>query len=292
MKQIITLNDANQPYGFPQLDASGSLHVTGSFTGSFVGDGSGLTNLPIPIINTSSLATTGSNAFLGDQSITGSLETAGSQVYHKTNAFIVENVDINGSLIEATTAGGVYIWSTNTNPSADFENRQLIDENGNPSVVWSTQRTLEHDNGTVLDWANQTLNDYGTFESVDWNNRQLVKSDGTTVTLDWETGAFTGLLQISGSLLVSGSITSTAGAITKTNVVSNGTFSGTPLTATITFATAFPNTNYSVVVTGEDARSWTIESKTASGFTINSNSSVVLTGDTFWQASSYGEFNG
>jgi hypothetical protein len=115
--------------------------------------------------------------------ITGSLEITGSQVYLKTNGFIVENVDLNASLIEATTAGGVYVWSTNSNPSADFENRQLLDENGNASVVWTTQRTLEHDNGPVLDWANQTLNDYDTLQSVNWTNRYLYDSSG--VSIDW-----------------------------------------------------------------------------------------------------------
>lgn len=82
------------------------------------------------------------------------------------------------------------------------------------------------------------------------------------------------------------------GSITKNNVISNLSFGGSPLTASVTFTTAFPNTNYSVIVTGEDNRTWTVGSKTSSGFTINSNSSVALTGNTYWQASSYGEFNG
>jgi hypothetical protein len=30
MKTIITLDRANQPYGYPQLDGSGNLNVTGS----------------------------------------------------------------------------------------------------------------------------------------------------------------------------------------------------------------------------------------------------------------------
>jgi hypothetical protein len=50
------------------------LSVNGSITASyFVGDGSQLTNLPIPTIDTSSLATTGSNIFIGNQIVTGSL---------------------------------------------------------------------------------------------------------------------------------------------------------------------------------------------------------------------------
>jgi hypothetical protein len=104
--------------------------------------------------------------------------------------------------------------------------------------------------------------------------------------------AAAGNVTISGSLLVSGSITSTNGVATKSNVVANTGFGGTPLTASVTFATAFPNTNYAVTVTGEDARIWNISSKTAAGFIIESNSSVALTGNTFWHATGYGEFNG
>jgi hypothetical protein len=55
------------------FNAFTSSYNTGSFTGSFTGDGSGLTNLPVQNINTSSLATTGSNTFRGNQVISGSL---------------------------------------------------------------------------------------------------------------------------------------------------------------------------------------------------------------------------
>ena len=104
--------------------------------------------------------------------------------------------------------------------------------------------------------------------------------------------AASGSVVISGSLLISGSITSTNGVATKSNVVANTSFGGTPLTASVTFATAFPNTAYAVTVTGEDARIWNIKSKTTSSFIIESNSSVAITGNTFWHAISYGEFNG
>ena len=38
MKTIITLDKADQPYGFPQLDANSKLNASGSFSGSFTGD--------------------------------------------------------------------------------------------------------------------------------------------------------------------------------------------------------------------------------------------------------------
>jgi hypothetical protein len=68
-------------------------------------------------------------------------------------------------------------------------------------------------------------------------------------------------------------------------------FGGTPLTTSITFTADFPNPSYSVTITGEDARIFTIQNKSATGFQINTNSNIALTGNTYWHAISYGEFN-
>jgi hypothetical protein len=54
--------------------------------------------------------------------------------------------------------------------------------------------------------------------------------------------------------------------------------------ATVDLNPDYPNNNYAITITGEDARSWTIQSKTAQQFTINSNSQVVLTGPVYWIA--------
>lgn len=75
----------------------------------------------------------------------------------------------------------------------------------------------------------------------------------------------------------------------KSGSAASGSFSGTPRTASVTFTTAFANTNYSIVVTGSDARIFTVESKTTSGFTINTNAAEALTGDVFWQCMEYGQ---
>jgi len=79
------------------------------------------------------------------------------------------------------------------------------------------------------------------------------------------------------------------GLETKAGSVANTTFAGNPKKATVTFATAFPNTSYAIVVTGEDARSWTIESKVAGSFVINANANTALAGTTYWIATAYGE---
>jgi hypothetical protein len=71
---------------------------------------------------------------------------------------------------------------------------------------------------------------------------------------------------------------------TKSGIVSNSTFTGSPLNYQVLFTSSFPNTNYSVNVTGGDARVWTVENVTVSGFIINSNSNTGLLYPTYWVA--------
>jgi hypothetical protein len=75
----------------------------------------------------------------------------------------------------------------------------------------------------------------------------------------------------------------------KNGLVSGSTFAGSPLTASVNFTSSFFNNNYVIVITGEDARMWSIQSKTVNGFIINSNSSVAIAGNVFWMASENGE---
>jgi hypothetical protein len=79
------------------------------------------------------------------------------------------------------------------------------------------------------------------------------------------------------------------GLLTKAGSVTNTSFAGNPRKATVTFGAAFPDTNYAITITGEDSRTWTIESKLAGSFIINANSNVSLTGTTYWIATEYGE---
>jgi len=86
------------------VDVSGSFLVSGSarftsavtassFSGSFVGDGSGLTGIA-GSINTGSFATTGSNTFIGTEIISGSILVSGS-------------VNANGFELDATTTTNI-----------------------------------------------------------------------------------------------------------------------------------------------------------------------------------------
>jgi len=70
----------------------------------------------------------------------------------------------------------------------------------------------------------------------------------------------------------------------KSGIIASGSFTGTPRTAPVVFVTAFPDNNYTVVLSGADKRTWTSENKSLSGFTINSNANQALTGNVFWMA--------
>jgi len=85
-------------------------------------------------------------------------------------------------------------------------------------------------------------------------------------------------------VIVAGTGTVTSSTTTKSGIVSNSILTGTPLNYQVVFTSAFPNTNYSVTVTGGDARVWTVESVTVNGFIINSNSNTGLLYPTYWIA--------
>ena len=75
-----------------------SSYNSGSFSGSFVGDGSGLTGIPgVTPIATGSFATTGSNTFVGNQIVTGSLTVSGS-ITHRGNQTITGSLNVSGSI--------------------------------------------------------------------------------------------------------------------------------------------------------------------------------------------------
>lgn len=110
----------------------------------------------------------------------------------------------------------------------------------------------------------------------------------TSVTASVFSGSFTGSLFGSASYAVTASFAPDQ-LRAKSGVISAGSFTGNPKKATVAFSTAFTTTNYGVVITGEDARSWTIEGKLAAGFTASANSNTTLAGNTYWMASLYGE---
>lgn len=76
---------------------------------------------------------------------------------------------------------------------------------------------------------------------------------------------------------------------TKAGVIPGGSFAGSPKKYSVVFATPFPDATYVLAITSTDSRSWTYESKSAAGFTLNANAAAALVGEVSWSAIVAGE---
>jgi hypothetical protein len=185
------------------------------------------------------------------------------------NEFIIRNglKSLGGITFPATGINATYTVGVN-----DY----LIDITGNTITV--TLPTAVGVNGknyviknrgtgvvTVATTSSQTI-DGANSKSLNNNDSIEIVSDGS----NWIIAAGTG--------------TVTSSTTAKSGIVSNTTWTGSPLNYQVTFTSAFPSTNYSVTVTGGDARVWTVESITVNGFIINSNSNTGLLYPTYWIA--------
>jgi hypothetical protein len=185
------------------------------------------------------------------------------------NEFVIRNglKSLGGITFPATGINATYTVGVN-----DY----LIDITGNTITV--TLPTAVGVNGknyviknrgtgvvTVATTSSQTI-DGANSKSLNNNDGIEIISDGS----NWIIAAGTG--------------TATSSTTAKSGIVSNTTWTGSPLNYQVTFTSAFPSTNYSVTVTGGDARSWTVESVTVNGFIINSNSNTGLLYPTYWIA--------
>lgn len=173
--------------------------------------------------------------------------------------------------------GGVTFPSTGLTSSYTIGvNDYLVDVTGNTvtitlptSVGINGKNYIVKNSGTgvvtVSTTSGQTI-DGSSSKTLNNNDSIEVVSDGT----NWNVVGGVGSV-----------ISSTT---TKSGVVSNTTFTGSPLNYQVSFTSSFPNTNYSVNVTGGDARIWTVESVSVNGFIINSNSNTGLLYPTYWVA--------
>lgn len=166
----------------------------------------------------------------------------------------------------------VSVSTTYTILSTDF----LVDCNSNsftvnlPSAVGISGKVYQIKNSgsgsiTVDGNGSQTIDGLQT-KLLGPNDVIQITSDGT----NW--------------LITGGIGTTVISNSAKSGSVSSGSFIGDPKTYDVVFSSAFSSSNYSPVVTGGDARSWTVENITTSGFTINSNSNTTLSNTTFWIA--------
>jgi uncharacterized delta-60 repeat protein len=146
-----------------------SSYTTGSFTGSFRGDGSGLTGIPgVTPIATGSFATTGSNRFVGNQTITGSLILSSSAAIELTvmgNSVLSGSLTISGSTIQSGSidvsgsinADGFELDATSTSTVLALNSEFNLDLSGSQTPI--IYKTLVLNDGKVLV--------AGRFESID-----------------------------------------------------------------------------------------------------------------------------
>jgi hypothetical protein len=199
-------------------------NATGSFFGSFIGNGAGLTDIRTAL-------TIDTHQFVGNGS---TFEYVLSQSY-APNALLISVEGINFGLNTDFTISGSTLTFVDTPPSQS--------------------------NIIVNAFISVSSGSIGTFSGSFLGNAT------TATTASFAANVFK----------------------TKAGEITNTSFGGTPLTASVAFATAFDTTNYSIAVTGEDSRAWIVESKTASGFIVNSVSNTTLTGTTYWTCTAHGE---
>jgi len=212
--------------------------------------------------------------------------------------------------LSSLNAKGVFSSSAQVNADSvtNFDSNVLTYINSLGAISSSSQITITESQISDLTHYTDTdtldyINSVGVFSSsaqVDYGTIQNVPSgivssstQFTTLSAPF-TGSFTGSFtgdgsQVTGVVSASYASTGGSGLVTKAGSIANTSFTGNPRTATVTFSTAFGDTNYAVVVTGEDSRAWTIQSKGTSGFTVNSNAAQALSGNTYWTATAYGE---
>jgi hypothetical protein len=81
----------------------------------------------------------------------------------------------------------------------------------------------------------------------------------------------------------------TIGLTTKAGVVLGSSFAGNPKKYTVTFTDAYPNTNYAINITGAVNRTFTYESKSTTGFVINTNANTTFTESVDWMTIGIGQ---
>lgn len=241
---------------------------TGSLTGNLIGTASVTTNAATASTISNITGFTGATPYYIP--LIQNLSTPGQPLYYPAGGWFFLNetsrtLSVTSSF--ATTAsyvtGSVH---TSTNPalSASYAITASYALNGGGGSTFPYTGTAQINGGLVV--TGSTI---------------LSGSAGVELTV-------LGDQQVTGSVNITGSLFASnikAGTIAATSFTSSP--AGSPSSSAVTFNPAFASNNYAVTVTGDDARIWDIESKTAAGFTVSSNSIQALTGNTYWIAIGY-----
>jgi uncharacterized delta-60 repeat protein len=189
------------------VDVSGSMLVSGSarftsaitassFTGSFVGDGSGLTGIA-GSINTGSFATTGSNTFIGTETVSGSILVSGS-------------VNADGFELDTT--------STTTIPALNSTFNLNLSGSGEYGGDNFIKKALVLGDGKVLIAGRfQTIDGHITNDIARLNSNGTIDTSFSSPIFGYEFGEYYGYIntfvtQSDGKILVGGTFTEVSGS--------------------------------------------------------------------------------
>lgn len=257
------------------ISGSESVTIQGGLTASlaagyaWVGNGSGLTQQVatssfVVSINTGSLATTGSNVFVGNQTISGSITQSGSTTINTPNGAVNGLTINNGGLqSQGTIVGnngqnlfgldkGLTIAANSALSGSPYSQFFIyVDNTTDPTNVFSSINLLDAQttNGVGLAWS--SYSGYATTTPVFFANQQYNGSDLAfgfpTNQIDvWKPTQFKAPITATGSINLSGSFT----ASLQQGYVWVGDASG----KTTTIATSSLQTNVSnLATTGSNA---------------------------------------
>ena len=280
------------PGGISESDADGLyVNVSGdTVTGNFAVDGD--TTLG-DAIGDSVTYNAGTFAYDSDSSFSFSLDaifTAAKGLIR----FDTPTTEITGKLeaqgtVELGDAVGdtvTYKAGTHTYPNAttlNFDNTTIFDALGQ-SFSFKGVLTLIGDTGVVIDPIGDVDADLITVAST--GTPKLSYDDGGP-----DDFVFSEQVVVPDAGIATHAINRQTGdaryhalASVKSGTVAGATFAGNPKVFTVTFNTAFPDTNYAVSIEGEDNRNWTFQTKLAGSFVMNANANLALVGDVDWAA--------
>jgi hypothetical protein len=159
---------------------------------------------------------------------------------------------------------------------------KIVNASGSVTNIINWDPTL-----TYISSSGETLIEISSSQQVSGSIQELLPE----ISSNSYGGVFFG--NVFGSASYAESSSYTSANFNKAGLVTTASVSQSLITSNyiynITFDTSYESSNYAVsIASTKDLRSWTVENKTSTGFTINSNSIESLTGDVLWMTT---EFN-
>jgi len=207
------LDSASFSSSIASLTTSTSSYVLNSQTSSMVVLSASYADTASYVFQTISASYTDTashvNPLVQNVEITGSLFVSNS--INTSVQYLINNNGVatvkwgNNVLVDVNTSASV-AWGVrrlidaNEVNSVEWNQRHLKDTNNLLSLDWQSRSGLDSNGSSSFGWESRKLEDSNQNRSVDWDLRYLYKSDGVTVTFDWENSIVNENLTISGAL--------------------------------------------------------------------------------------------